>query len=169
MAATVVLQQLTGAGPTATDITDSPLLFGADDSYNAGDTYPVKRPSVGSNYSYETTLRAYASGAFTSLSSWKFYMDGANGLGSGLGLEVKAIAQGSYAQATGTQGETASQMAGGSDAFGYTSAAPLDLTGSISSAGAGTVQYLRFQASVTSASTPGDSSSENSVTQWDES
>ena len=93
MAATITLQQLTSTGPTATNITASPFLFGTDDSYNAGATYPVLRPASGTNYSYETTIRASASGTFTSLSSWKFYSDGANGLGTGVGLSVKALTQ----------------------------------------------------------------------------
>lgn len=168
MAATITLQQLTGSGPTATNITASPLLFGTDDSYNAGATYGVKIPASGTNYSYETTLRANASGTFTSLSAWKLYSDGANGLGTGFGIAVKAIAQGSYAQATGTQGQTASQMSGGSDLFGYTSGSPLSLTGSISAAGVGTVQYIVLQGSVASTASPGTSATENATLQWDE-
>lgn len=169
MAATVTLQQLTGSGPTATSISASPLLFGTDDSYNAGATYPVLRPSSGTNYSYETTIRASASGTFTSLSAWKFYTDGGNGLGTGVGLSVKALTQASYAQASGTQGQTATAMSGGSDAFGYTSGSPLSLTGSISSAGVGSVQYIRAQASVASTAALGTSSSETLTVQWDES
>lgn len=169
MAATVTLQQLTGSGPTATSITASPLLFGTDDSYNAGNTYPVLRPASGTNYSYETTIRASAAGTFTSLSNWKFYTDGGNGLGTGIGLSVKALAQGSYSQASGTQGQTASAMSGGSDAFGYTSGSPLSLTGSISSAGVGSVQLVRAQASVASTAALGTSSSETLTVQWDES
>lgn len=169
MSATVVLQQLTGAGPTATTVSASPLLFGTDDSYNAGSSYPVLRPASGTNYSYETTLRASASGTFTSLSNWKVYTDGANGLGTGLGISAKAIAQGSYTQASGTQGQTATAMTGGSDLFGYTSGSPLSLTGSISSAGVGSVQYVRLQASVASTASVGTSSSETATVQWDES
>lgn len=169
MAATVTLQQLTGSGPTATSITASPFLFGTDDSYNAGSTYPVLRPNSGTNYSYETTIRASAAGTFTSLSNWKFYSDGANGLGTGIGLSAKAIAQGSYTQATGTQGSTATAMSGGSDVFGYTSGSPLSLTGSISSAGVGSVQLVRAQASVASTAALGTSSSETLTAQWDES
>lgn len=169
MAATITLQQLTGSGPTATNITASPLLFGTDDSYNAGATYPVLRPESGTNYSYETTIRASASGTFTSLSNWKFYTDGGNGLGTGVGLAVKALTQASYSQATGTQGSTATQISGASDAFGYTSGSPLSLTGSISSAGAGSVQYVRAQALVASTAALGTSSSETLTVQWDES
>lgn len=169
MAATITIQQLTGAGPTATNVTASPLLLGTDDSYNAGATYKVLRPGSGTNYSYATTLRASAAGTFTSLSNWKVYTDGANGMGTGVSLAIKAIAQASYAQASGTQGQTASQMSGGTDAFTYTAGSPLSLTGSISSAGVGTVQYIVAQAGVASSASIGTSSTENLTVQWDES
>lgn len=168
MAATVVWKQYTSTGPTATTVSASTFLFGTDDSYNAGATYPVLRPASSSNYSYETTFGPSASGTFTSLSNWKFFSDGSSGLGTGLGIAGKALTQASYAQATGTQGQTATQISGGTDLFTYTSGSPLTLTGTISSAGAGTVQYLRCQASVASTASIGTSSSETFTLQWDE-
>lgn len=167
MAATITIQQLTGAGPTATTAS-SPTLYGTDDIANPGATYPVLRPASGTNYSYELTLRASASGSFTSLSNWKVYSDGSSGLGTGIGIGVKALTQASYAQATGTQGQTASAMSGGADLFGYTSGSPLSLTGTITSAGVGTVQYVRSQASVASTAAVGTTSTENMTLQWDE-
>lgn len=168
MAATVVWKQYTGAS-TSTTVSASPVLFGTDDSYNAGATYPVLRPPSGTNYSYETTFGPSASGTFTSLSNWKLYSDGGNGLGTGLGIAGKALTQASYAAATGTQGQTATQISGGTDLFTYTSGSPLSLTGTITTSGAGTVQYLRCQASVASTAAVGTSSSETLTLQWDES
>lgn len=169
MAATVIVQQLVGAGPTASTAA-SPCLFGTDDTASAGATYPVLRPSSGSNYSYEMTLRASASGTFTSLSNWKAYSDGANGLGTGIDITVKALTQASYAAATGTQGQTATAMSGSpSSLFSYTSGSPLSLTGTITSEGAGSVQYVRAQASVASTASVGTSATETMTLQWDES
>ncbi len=170
VAATVVIEQLNGSGPTATTVVASPFLFGTSDVYNAGNTVPVQRPASGTNYSYEASFRMLASGTFTSLSNWKFYSDGANGLGTGLDITCKALAQGSYAQATGTSGVTATAMYGSpASLFTYSSGSPLSLTGSISSAGNGTVQLVRAQASVASTAAVGTSSSETSTAQWDES
>lgn len=169
MAATVILQQLTGASPTATTVSASPWLYGTDDIYNPGATYPVLRPTSGTNYSYEATFRPSASGSFTSLSNWQFYSDGSNSMGTGRGVTVKAISSGSYAAATGTQGSTATVMGSGTSAFSYAFGASLALTGSISSAGSGTVQYVRHQGSVASTAATGNGDANESLYwQWDE-
>lgn len=169
MAATVAIEELNGSGPTATTVTA--IRHQSADRTTVDLTYPVLKPSSSSNYGYIKSLRALASGTFTSLSNWKWYTDGANGYGSGITMNAKALAQGSYAQATGTQGTTGNVMSGGSDAFGYTSAAPLTLTGSISSAGNGTVQLVLLQAIVAStfAGSAGATGSETMSWQYDES
>ena len=169
MAAPIVIEQLTGATPTHTTIAASPFLYGTADSYNAGSTSPVLRPASGSNYSYEASMVPLASGTFTSLSNWKFYSDGANGLGTGLGIAGKALSSGSYTAATGTSGSTATQITAATDLFTYTSGSPLALTGTVTAAGNGTVQYLRSQSSVASTAALGTSASETMTFQWDES
>lgn len=167
MAATLAIEELNGAGPTATTITA--LKHQTADRYNNDATYPIQIPASGTQYGFGKTLRLLASGTFTSLTNFKFYMDGANGFGAGVTLGAKALASGGYAQATGTTGQTGNLISGMTDAFTYTSASPLSLTGSFSAAGNGTsMQLLNLQMAVASTAAQGTTGSENLTWRWDE-
>lgn len=168
MAATVTIHELNGSGPTESSALSNVRHCSADVANDAG-TYPIAIPGSGSNYGYVKSLRAKAAGTFTSLSNWKWYTDGANGYGTGVTLKARALAQGSYAQATGTQGTTGDVNASiTTDAFSYTSGSPLSLTGSISSAGVGTVQLVQLQMAVDSTAANGTTGSETYYWRWDE-
>lgn len=144
MAATVKIRRWTGNTPTKTDITGINTRLNAEDAHTtAGTSNSILIPSSGTNYSYWATfslqITAITGGTVDNL---KWYTDGGNGLGTGVGLNVGKAT--SYTQATGTTGETGTQLTTGnypglsgspSNAFAYTSASPLSLSGSSNTTG----------------------------------
>lgn len=121
MAATVQIVEKNGAGGTATDKTGGSIRFKNADNATVDTGNPLVKPGAGVDYSFEKWLRLNVSGGtYTEISNIKAYMDGANGLGSGVTLYAKAVT--SYAtpaEATATTGYA--------DAFTYTSGSPLSL------------------------------------------
>lgn len=144
MAATVLIRRLTGAGPTATDITSINTRANAEDTHTtAGTSNSILIPESGTNYSYWVTTRldvtAISSGTVDNV---KWFTDGSNSLGTGCGMRVGTAT--GYTQATGTEGETGLELnstnyptftLGNANAFTYTSASPLNVTGSTSTTG----------------------------------
>jgi len=121
MAATVQIIEKNGAGGTPTDKTSGQIRFKNADNSTVDTANPMVKPGAGVDYSFEKWLRLNVTGGtYTEITNIKAYMDGANGLGTGVTLYAKAVA--SYAtpaEATGTAGYT--------DAFTYTSGSPLSL------------------------------------------
>ena len=121
MAATVQIVEKNGAGGTTTDKTSGTIRFKNADNSTVDTGNPMVKPGAGVDYSFEKWLRLNVTGGtYTEITNVKAYMDGANGLGTGITLYAKAVA--SYvtpAEATATTGYT--------DAFTYTSGAPLSL------------------------------------------
>ena len=121
MAATVQIIEKNGAGGTPTDKTSGQIRFKNADNATVDTANPMVKPGAGTDYSFEKWLRLNVTGGtYTEITNIKAYMDGANGLGTGVTLYAKAVA--SYAtpaEATGTAGYT--------DAFTYTSGSPLSL------------------------------------------
>lgn len=121
MAATVQIIEKNGAGGTPTDKTSGQIRFKNADNATVDTANPMVKPGAGTDYSFEKWLRLNVTGGtYTEITNIKVYMDGANGLGTGVTLYAKAVA--SYAtpaEATGTAGYT--------DAFTYTSGSPLTL------------------------------------------
>ena len=121
MAATVQIIEKNGAGGTPTDKTSGQIRFKNADNATVDTANPMVKPGSGTDYSFEKWLRLNVTGGtYTEITNIKAYMDGANGLGTGVTLYAKAVA--SYAtpaEATGTAGYT--------DAFTYTSGSPLSL------------------------------------------
>lgn len=121
MAATVQIIEKNGAGGTPTDKTSGQIRFKNADNATVDTANPMVKPGTGTDYSFEKWLRLNVTGGtYTEITNIKAYMDGANGLGTGVTLYAKAVA--SYAtpaEATGTAGYT--------DAFTYTSGSPLSL------------------------------------------
>lgn len=144
MAATVLIRRLTGAGPTATDITSINTRANAEDAHStAGTTNSILVPAAGTNYSYWVVTRldvtAITSGTVDNV---KWYTDGANNFGTGVTCKVNTAS--GYVQATGTAGTSGTQLTTGNyatlagapvDAFTYTSASPLSVTGTTSTTG----------------------------------
>lgn len=144
MAATVQIVRLTGAGPTATDITSINTRANAEDAHTtAGTSNSILVPAAGTNYSYwvVTRLNVTAITAGT-VDNVKWYTDGVNNFGTGVTCKVNTAT--GYVQATGTAGTSGTQLTTGNyatlagapvDAFTYTSGSPLSVTGTTTTTG----------------------------------
>lgn len=144
MAATVIINRLTGAGPTATPITSINTRANAEDAHTtAGTTNSILVPAAGTNYSYWVVTRlevtAITSGTVDNL---KWYTDGSNNFGTGVTCKVNTAT--GYVQATGTAGTTGTQLTTGAyatlagaptDAFAYTTGSPLSVSGTTAATG----------------------------------
>jgi len=121
MAASVQIGEKNGAGATFTDKTSGSVRFKNADDATVDLVSPMVKPTSGSDYSFEKWLAfKVASGTYSQITDITAYMDGGNGLGTGVLLWAKAVT--SYAtpaEATSSSGYT--------DAFSYTSGAPLSL------------------------------------------
>lgn len=148
MAATIIINRKTGAGPTKTAITGgNTRASSSDNPYTNETSNPVPIPGSGTNYSFWVNTQLECTVApNTAVNNLKWFTDGSSGLGTGITLVV-ATAQ-TYGQATGTPGTTGDELTvanygdgiddlngAPSDAFGYDSDTPLSVTGSISGTG----------------------------------
>lgn len=119
MAATIEIHEMSAAD-TGTDKTSGTVRFKDADNATVDANNPLVVPAEGSIYSYTKKLRAYMEDApGTQVSNLRWYTDGNNGFGTGIGVTAKNIGT-----TFGTQYKT--QQAGGANLFGYTSASPLD-------------------------------------------
>lgn len=162
MAATVQIIEKNGAGGTPTDKTSGQIRFKNADNATVDTANPMVKPGAGTDYSFEKWLRLNVTGGtYTEITNIKAYMDGANGLGTGVTLYAKAVA--SYAtpaEATGTAGYT--------DAFTYTSGSPLSLgAGPYSSTGE-KGDHLVLMLAVGTTASGGITSSETLTFSYDE-
>lgn len=178
MPATVQIVRLTGAGPTATDITTTNTRANAEDAHTtAGTSNPILAPASGTHYSYWVVLRLNATVTpDTAINNLRVFTDGTNSLGTGLGLVVARATD--YVQATGTEGvsgtalsvaEYADLEAEPVDAFTFTVADPLELDGSLSNPSTGQFgDYVVFQISVGPTASSGASTTETLTFRFDE-
>lgn len=144
MAATVQIVRLTGAGPTATDITSINTRANAEDTHTtAGTSNSILVPAAGTNYSYwvVTRLNVTAITAGT-VDNIKWYTDGSNNFGTG--VTCKGNTATGYTQATGTAGTTGLQLTTGNyatlagaptDVFAYVTGSPLSVSGTTTTTG----------------------------------
>jgi hypothetical protein len=142
--ATVVINRLTGAGPTATAITSINTRANAEDAHTtAGTSNSILVPAVGTNYSYWVTTRLEVT-AITAgtVDNVKWFTDGANNFGTGVTCSVGTAT--AYVQATGTAGTTGTVLTAGNytgytlgnaNAFTYTTGSPLSVTGTTAATG----------------------------------
>jgi len=168
MVATVIIERLTGAGPTRTAITSINTRANAFDSHTTGDTAnPIEIPTAGTNYSFWVNTQLNATVAPDNLiDNIEWFTDGVNSYGTGIGNVVAQAALASYTQATGTAGVTGTELndtnySGGTltpatptDSFAKTTGSPLAVTGSTTTTGAfGNI--VVYQVTVISTATPG--------------
>jgi hypothetical protein len=164
MAATVSIKEVNGAGATATTVTSA--RFCTSDTYNPGTSFPLIKPTSGTNYSYVKTFYLNADTAPTgTINNVKFYADGTIGW---TGVTISAKTSSTYSQATGTEGTTAAAMSGGADVATYTSASPLSVTGSINATTGKISDYVLLQAAVGTTATTGTTASETMTFRYDE-
>jgi len=121
MAATVQIGEKNGAGGTFTDKTGGTIRFKNADDATVDLNNPLVKPPSGSEWSWEKWLRfKVTGGTYSQITNLKAYLDGANSFGTGVNLWFKAVT----AFATPAEGTSSS---GYSNAFSYTSGAPLSL------------------------------------------
>jgi hypothetical protein len=136
----IQIRRLTGAGPTSTDITSINTRLNAEDAHTtAGTSNSILKPTSGTNYSYWAVTQLFYNGSGTgTINNIKWFTDGSNGLGTGRTMVVNTAT--GYVQATGTPGESGTQLTTGNygtlagaptNAFAYTTGSPLSVTGSV--------------------------------------
>ena len=177
MAATVIINRWTGAGPTKTDITSTTNRASTSDAAAPGTANPIPIPAAGTKYSYwvATRLSCTVTPAGT-INNIKWYTDGANGMGTGVAVKMNTAT--GYVQATGTPGDTGDQLTVGNyatlagatgDAFGFTSGSPKSVTGSISNPSTGDFgDFIVYQVEVGSTASPGVTPAETWTWAFDE-
>ena len=171
MAATISVKQGTGATPTNTTITNLRLKT-ADDPSGTDTTYPLVKPSAGTNYSYVAWLRLNADTTPTgTINNVKIFTDGTSGYGTGVTL--KGITTATYAQATGTQGTSgdlsSTVYTSGTDMFTYTTSAPLAVTGSLTNPSTGIISnYVAMQMALATTVVAGTLTAETFTWRYDE-
>lgn len=183
MAATIIVNRLTGAGPTATPITSGNTRASVSDNpYTTETTNPIPIPAAGTNYSFWVVTRLECTGAPTgTVNNLKWYTDG-GGFGTGVTTTVDTAT--TYVQASGsssaapygnelntTNYSTISAGGGGgqpyANAFAFVVGSPLSVTGSTS-----TVQQFGdrvvYQLEIDSTASAGTLTAETFTWQYDE-
>jgi hypothetical protein len=183
MPATVIINRWTGTSgaPTKTPITSINTRANAEDAHStAGTTNSILIPTSGTNYSYWVSSRLNVT-AITggTVNNVRWYTDGTNTLGTG--VTCKVATSGTYAQAPGTVGTSGTQMTVGNystagsgailttptDAFTYTSAAPLSVNGSNTATG-DFGDFVVYQIEVGTTASSGASGSETFTFKYDD-
>lgn len=180
MAATVIINRLTGVGPTETAITSINTRANAEDAHStAGTSNSILIPTAGTNYSYwvstQLDVTAITGGTVDNL---KWYTDGSNNFGTGVTCKGNTAAV--YDQATGTLGETGTQLTVANygngttdldgapvDVFGHTSGSPKSITGSTSTTGAFGSRFV-YQIEVGTTASSGATATETFTWQYDD-
>lgn len=166
MAATVDIMEWNGASgaPTKTVKTSGAVRFKNADDANVDLNNPMVIPSAGSDYSYVKWLRLRigATGPSSQITNIKFYTDGTNNFGTGVNLWAKANATyGGPTEPTATTGYT--------DAFTYTSAAPLSLgAGPYSGTNVDIGDFVELFLEVQATASPGTLTAETLTFSYDE-
>lgn len=129
MAATVLIRELNGAGPTFTDKTSGTIRFKNADDSNVNNSNPLVVPTAQTEYSFRKVLRLNVAGTFTEISNLRSYGDGANNFGTGRKLWYAFT--GSYTQpAIPSEANDPPQFPGATpmaDFFALTSGSPGDM------------------------------------------
>lgn len=146
MTATVIIERLTGAGPSRTDLAGGNTRANAADAHTTGDTAsPIEIPSGSPNYSYWVSTQLNATVAPDNLlDNIEWFTDSSNSYGTGITNLVGVAA--SYTQATGTPAVTGTELLVGvysglspsppEDAFAETTGSPLTVAGNTTGTGA---------------------------------
>ena len=128
MAATIEIHEMS-ALDAGTDKTSGTVRFKDADNATVDANNPLVIPAADTIYSYTKKLRAYMEDApSVNVQNLRWYTDGANGFGTGVGVTVKNLGV-----TWGANYKTA--MSGGADLFGYTASSPAPLDGDGTDAG----------------------------------
>lgn len=176
MAATIIINRLTGSGPTTTAITSANTRLSYSDSPSPGATDPVVVPTSGTNRSWWATTRLECTVApSTAVNNIKWYSDG---LSFGTGITCVGNTATGYTQATGSAGAStsgttlnttnyATLTAAPADVTTFTSVSPKSVSGSTSTTGQFGDRFV-YQLEVISTASPGTSSARTFTWQYDE-
>jgi len=167
MAATVEIRSYHGSSPdSGTNVASGSVRFKQADNDTVDSNNPIPIPAAGTNYSYIKQLRFYAATTpANTINNLKFYTDGANGFGTGVGFNAKTGA--SY---TDPISLGAADMTSGTDAFTYSSGSPLSVSGSINNPSTGAFgDYVKLQMTVGTTASQGTTGSETLTFGYDES
>lgn len=169
MAATTAVTEYYGSGPSSATITNL-RYSSADESAGSGSTYPVVKPTSGTNYSFTKfvalTVSVAPSGSITNI---KHYGPGTSW---GTGITVKGIQTNSYTQGSGTTGTTGTLSAAiytsGTDFTTYVSASPLSVTSAATTGTGRYSYYVASQMAIASTASPGTLSPQTNYFRFDE-
>lgn len=184
MPATVQIRRHTGAAgsQTKTDVTSINTRLNAEDAHTtAGTTNPVQVPTSGTKYSFWASFRLNCSVAPSgTIDNIRWYTDASNNLGTGLTMKVATASAGAdagYRQATGSAGDTGTQLTTGNhtgldgspaDAFTYSAGSPLAVAGSITATTGEFGRFVVLQIEVGTTAGPGASAQETITWKYDE-
>lgn len=119
MAAVIQIHEMSALA-AGVNKSDGSVRFKDADNATVDVNNPLQKPAAGTNYSYTKKLRAYMeTPPGTNITNLRWYTDGNNGFGTGIAATIKNLGN-----TFGANYKTA--MAGGTDLFSKTSAAPLD-------------------------------------------
>jgi hypothetical protein len=182
MAATVILNRLTGAGPTLTPITGGNTRASTSDNpYTTETTNPIPIPTGADKFSFWVVTRPEVTVAPTgTLNNLKWYTDGASGFGTG--VTCKAADASVYDQATGTQGDTGTELTVANYGNGttdlnaaplevfanFTSGSPLSVAGSTTTTSSTFADMVVYQIIVANTASAGTLTAETFTWQYDE-
>lgn len=177
MAATVIINRLTGSGPGKTNITAALSRLSASDVASPGTTNPILIPSAGTNRSYWAVTRLEVTGTPTgTINNIRWYPVGTNPYQSGVRVNVNTAT--GYTQASGTLGESGTilnttnypTLAGAPvDVYTYSSGSALTVAGSMSNPSIGDLgDYVVLQAEADAGVSPGIQPTETGRFQYDE-
>ena len=165
MAATVQIHEMSAA-TTGVDKTSGTVRFKAADDSTVDTNDRLQIPAAGSIYSYTKHVRFYFSTApSVDIQNLRAYTDGANGFGTGVGVQYDVPAGGA-----GTFPNIATTISG-TDLFTKTSGSPIDLDAINTGPHTGTGykgDHLRMQMSVASTASPGQLTAETLTLAYDE-
>jgi len=189
MAATVVINRYTGAGPTATPITantvvtanDLPQILASASAVGVADPIQIP-PGAGTNYSFWCTTGLEVTVApSTAINNVRWYTDGADGFGTGVSCvygsaPANGLVRASYDQATGAT-STGDELAANhttisatASPFTFTSGSPLTIgNGSIGAATGALGNFIVYQFQVIQTALPGPTNQETFTWAFDES
>lgn len=168
----IIINRLTGSGPTLTEIDGTTNRANAADLPTPGTTDPIQVPGSGTNYSYWVSTQLDCTVAPTTLvDNLTWYTNGTNNFGTGVTCELYDSASATYAQASGIPGISGASMASAYEAspyvnaFTYTSSSVRTINGSTSGTGAfGNLAVYQIQVGTTAS--PGVTGTPNTFT-WD--
>lgn len=174
MAATVIINRLTGAGPTLTAITSTTNRMSTSDVAAPGTSNPIPIPDAGTNYSFWVVTRLQATVApDNGINNIKWYSDGT---AFGTGLTCNGNSATAYTQATGTVGTSGTLLnttnyptvTAPVNVTTFTSGSPKTVTGSLGAATGEFGDRFVYQLAVGTTATVGTMAARTFTWQFDE-